>query len=56
MFAFGIILGLFVGLIFGLFKLTIMLGCEITELVVGTAIDNIKKVAEAQPSYRTKEV
>ena len=56
MFAFGIILGLFVGLIFGLFKLTIMLGCEITELVVDAAVENIKKAAEAEPSYRIKEV
>ena len=52
----GIVIGLFVGLVFGLFKLAIMFGCEITELVVGTAVDNIKKAAEAQPSYRAKEV
>ena len=52
----GIVIGLFVGLVFGLFKLVIMFGCEITELAIDAAVVNIKKAAEAQPSYRTKEV
>lgn len=52
----GIVIGLFVGLVFGLFKLTIMFGCEITELIVSSVVDNLKKVAESRPSYRAKEV
>lgn len=56
MFAFGVVIGLFVGIVFGMFKLAIMLGCEITELMVNAAVNNLKKAAEARPSYRTKEV
>ena len=56
MFMFGVVIGLFVGIVFGMFKLAIMLGCEITELMVNAVVNNIKKAAEAQPSYRTKEV
>lgn len=56
MFMFGVVLGLFVGFVFGLFKLTIMIGCEITKLVVNAVVENIKKAAEARPSYRAKEV
>ena len=56
MFVFGVVIGLFVGLAFAMFKLVIMFGCEIAEIIAGVAVENIKKAAEARPSYRTKEV
>lgn len=56
MFALGVAIGLFVGFVFGMFKLVIMFGCEITEIIAGVVAENIKKAAEAQPSYRAKEV
>ena len=55
-FAIGVVIGLAVGLIFGLFKLTIMLGYEISKIAAQTVVNEVKRAAEVQPSFKVKRV
>lgn len=54
-FVIGMIIGLIVGLVFGLFKLVVMLACEISKIAATVVTVEIKKAAEAQPVFKTKE-
>lgn len=51
----GIVIGLAIGLVFGLFKLVVLLACEISKIAASSVVRNVKKAAEVQPSFKTKE-
>ena len=51
----GSVIGFAIGLLFGLFKLTIMLGCELSKIAASAAVNEIKKAAEVQPAFKVKE-
>lgn len=55
-FVIGMMIGMAVGLVFGLFKLIIMLGCEISKIAAQTVVNEIKRTAEVQPSFKVKRV
>lgn len=54
-FAIGMILGLAIGLVFGLFKLVVLLACEISKIAASSVVRNVKNAAEVQPSFKTRE-
>ena len=54
-FVVGIVIGLAIGLVFGLFKLIVILACEISKYAAHVIDTEIEKVVEAQSAFKTKE-
>ena len=54
-FMIGMIIGLSVGLVFSLFKLVVMLACEISKYTAHVIGTEIEKAVEAQSVFKIKE-